>query len=200
MGNSHQEEEDDMDIFEEDDTEKSTPSKGDDSGKLSDKDFLEKWNEVSGRKDKTLDAVRKHQEEVRKAFSEKGRKKEDDEKEETKVSKETVSPLNLILKDLYFDKHPEAKEYWDEVESEAKALGKDPFELYSSSRFLQGEAKARFEEKQGDEDAAGRIGKPFGGKPSSNDAPASVGKLSSADLALLRRRGLSAKDVKPLGA
>ena len=68
-----------MDIFEEDDTEKSTPSKGDDSGKLSDKDFLEKWNEVSGRKDKTLDAVRKHQEEVRKAFSEKGRKKEDDE-------------------------------------------------------------------------------------------------------------------------
>ena len=80
MGNSHQEEEDDMDIFEEDDTEKSTPSKGDDSGKLSDKDFLEKWNEVSGRKDKTLDAVRKHQEEVRKSLfrkrSEEGRRRE----------------------------------------------------------------------------------------------------------------------------
>lgn len=189
-----------MDIFDEDDTDKSTPPKGDDSGKISDEDFLKKWNEVSGRKDKTLDSVRKHQEEVRKAFSEKGREKKDDEKEETKAPKDAVSPSNLILKDLYFDKHPEAKEYWDEVESEAKALGKDPFELYSGSKFLQGEAKARFEEKQGDENAAGRVGKPFGGKPSSNDAPAGVGKLSSADLALLRRRGLSAKDVKPLTA
>lgn len=197
MENSHQEEEDDMDIFDEDDTDKSTPSKGDDSGKLSDEDFLKKWNEVSGRKDKTLDAVKKHQAEVNRAFSEKGRKKEDDGKDETIVPKETVSPSNLILKDLYFDKHPEAKEYWDEVESEAKSLGKDPFELYSSSKFLQGEAKVRFEEKQGDEDAAGRIGKPFGGKPSSNDAPAGIGKLSSADNALLRRRGLTPKDVKP---
>lgn len=188
-----------MDIFN-DDTDKSTPTEGDDSGKLSDEDFLKKWNEVSGRKDKTLDAVKKHQEEVRKAFSEKGRKKGDDGQEETKVPKETVSPSNLVLRDLFHDKHPEAKEYWDEVESEAKALGKDPFELYLGSRFLQGEAKARFEEKQGDEDAAGRVGKPFGGKPSSNDAPASVGKLSSADLALLRRRGLSAKDVKPMEA
>ena len=188
-----------MDIFN-DDTDKSTPSEGDDSGKLSDEDFLKKWNEVSGRKDKTLDAVKKHQEEVRKAFSEKGRKKEDDGKEETKVTQGTVSPSNLILKDLYFDKHPEAKEYWDQVESEAKTLRKDPFELYTSSKFLQGEAKARFEEKQGDEDAAGRVGKPFGGKPSSNDAPAGVGKLTSADLALLRRRGLSAKDVKPMEA
>jgi hypothetical protein len=136
MGNSHQEEEDDMDIFEEDDTEKSTPSKGDDSGKISDEDFLKKWNEVSGRKDKTLDSVRKHQEEVRKAFSEKGRKKEDDEKEETKVSKETVSPSNIILKDLYFDKYLEVKEYWDEVESEVKVFGKDFFELYFSFRFF----------------------------------------------------------------
>jgi hypothetical protein len=103
MENSHQEEEDNVDIFAEDDTNTSTPSEGDDSGKLSDEDFLAKWNEVSGRKDKTLDAVRKHQEEVRKAFSEKGRKKEEDGQEETKVPKETVSPSNLILKDLYFD-------------------------------------------------------------------------------------------------
>ena len=189
-----------MDIFDEDDTDKSTPPKGDDSGKLSDEDFLKKWNEVSGRKDKTLDAVKKHQEEVRKAFSEKGRKKDDDEVEDTKVAPKTVSPSNQILEELYFDKHPEAKEYWEEVKKEAKSLNKDPFELYTSSKFLQGEAKSRYEEKQGDEDAAGRVGKPFGGKPSSKDATAGVGNLSSADLALLRRRGLTAKDVKPLGA
>ena len=107
--------------------------------------------------------------------------------------------MNLILKDLYFDKHQKRKNIGTKSRVRQSSR-KRPFELYSSSKFLQGEAKARFEEKQGDEDAAGRVGKPFGGKPSSNDAPASVGKLSSADLALLRRRGLSAKDVKPLGA
>lgn len=197
MDNSHQEEEDDMDIFQEDDTEKPTPTKGDESGKLSDEDFLKKWNEVSGRKDKTLEAVKKHQEEVRKAFSEKGRKK-DDGNEETKDSHESVSPSNRIVEELYFDKHPEAKEYWEEVKKEAKSLNKDPFELYTSSKFLQGEAKTRFEAKQRDDEAAGRVGEPFGGKPSSKDAMAGGIKLSSADQALLRRRGLTAKDVKPL--
>lgn len=104
---------------------------------------------------------------VAKAFSEQGRKatpKDEDEpkpkakeKPNDEKGKTTVSP---VLKSLYFKSNPEAETVWNTVEAEAEALGKDPFELYESSVFFKGEAKALFEKKVADENAKSNIAMP----------------------------------------
>lgn len=182
MENSHQEEEDFEKLFDEDDTQESTPAEGDDSEKVSDEEFLKRWNEITGRKDKEVDAIRKHEAEVRKAFAEKGR-----QKSEQKV--EVVAPISTIhpvMKSLYFKEHPEAEGYWETVEQEARNLNKDPFELYENSSFFKGEAKARYEARIRDEEAKQKISKPSNGTGSSKADLSSidsgeVGKLSPSD-------------------
>jgi hypothetical protein len=87
-----------------------------------------------------------------KFFSEQGRKTEG-----VKL-KEVITPS--VIKSLYFDSKPEAKEIWEEVETTAKQLGKDPFELYESSPYFKGEAKARFEAKAEEEKSKAKITKP----------------------------------------
>lgn len=69
-----------------------------------------------------------------------------EKKEEVKAT-QVASDVNPVLKSLYFKQNPEAQEIWEEVEREAKNLGKDPFALYESSSYFKGEAKARFSEK-----------------------------------------------------
>jgi len=101
---------------------------------------------------------------VKKYFSENGRKQKEVEKQPELQKEAPANPaVHSVLKSLYFDKHPEAKEYWAEVEKEAKLLGKDAFELYESSSFLKGEAKARHDAKIEEETNKAKIDKPSSG-------------------------------------
>lgn len=121
---------------------------------------------------------------VKKFFSENGRKQKEAEKQpETQKEVDSKPAVHSVLKSLYFDKHPEAQEYWGEVEKEAKLLGKDPFELYESSSFLRGEAKARHDAKIEEETNKAKIEKPSSGVVSkkediSNVKPEDVEKLT----------------------
>ena len=121
---------------------------------------------------------------VKKFFSENGRKQKEVEKQpEPQKEAPAIPSVHSVLKSLYFDKHPEAKEYWSEVEKEAKLLGKDAFELYESSSFLRGEAKARHDAKIEEETNKAKIDKPSSGVVSkkediSNVKPEDVQKLT----------------------
>jgi hypothetical protein len=76
---------------------------------------------------------------------------------------ESTSGINPVVKNLYFNANPEAREIWEDVEKEAKNLGKDPFDLYENSSYFKGEAKARFAEKSEREENKGKLTKPSGG-------------------------------------
>lgn len=123
---------------------------------------------------------------VSKFFSNQGRKQKEEkqpEKKEEVPIKEATPQINPVLKTLYFDKFPETKEVWEEVEKEAKLLGKDPFELYESSSYFKGEAKSRFDAKAEEERNKEKIAKPSGIPGSSKTdiskiKPEEVDKLS----------------------
>lgn len=123
---------------------------------------------------------------VKKFFSENGRKQKVIEKQPESQKEAPATPaVHSVLKSLYFDKHPEAKDYWEQVEAEAKLLGKDPFELYESSSFLKGEAKARHDAKIEEETNKAKIEKPSSGVVSKKDdissvKPEDVDKLTPA--------------------
>lgn len=103
---------------------------------------------------------------VSKFFSEQGRKKSEQSEKPAASKKEdavlgTVQPSeNPVLKALYLNANPEAREIWDEVEAEAKNLGKDPFTLYESSSYFKGEAKARAEAKKTVEESKLKVKQP----------------------------------------
>lgn len=114
-----------------------------------------------------------------KAFSEKGREAKEQPKQEVKTN------TSAVIKNLYFNANPEAKEIWDIVEKEAQTLGKDPFELYESSTYLKGEARARAEARKVEEENKSKISKPSSGTaPKQTDIssvkPEDVDKLPPA--------------------
>ena len=115
---------------------------------------------------------------VKKYFSEQGRKKEEPKKEK----REEIPQTNSVLRTLYFDKFPETKQVWEEVEKEAKLLGKDPFELYESSSYFKGEAKARHNAKIEEEENKSKIAKPSSGTASSKIELSSVKPEDVANL------------------
>lgn len=115
---------------------------------------------------------------VKKYFSEQGRKKEEPKQEK----REDIPQTNSVLRTLYFDKFPETKEVWEEVEKEAKLLGKDPFELYESSSYFKGEAKARHNAKIEEEENKSKIAKPSSGTASSKIELSSVKPEDVANL------------------
>lgn len=115
---------------------------------------------------------------VKKYFSEQGRKKE----EPKQKKREDIPQTNSVLRTLYFDKFPETKEVWEEVEKEAKLLGKDPFELYESSSYFKGEAKARHNAKIEEEENKSKIAKPSSGTASSKIELSSVKPEDVANL------------------
>lgn len=101
---------------------------------------------------------------VKKYFSENGRKQKETVKQTEPQKEAQATPaVHSVLKTLYFDKHPEAQDYWEQVEKEAKLLGKDPFELYESSAYLKGEAKARHDAKIEEETNKKKIDTPSNG-------------------------------------
>ncbi|MBK9482673.1 MAG: hypothetical protein IPO02_11995 [Bacteroidetes bacterium] len=71
-----------------------------------------------------------------------------------------ASEDNPILKSLYLKANPDAAIIWDEVEKEAKLLGKDPYSLYESSSYFKGEAKARAEAKSREETNKNKVKSP----------------------------------------
>jgi chemotaxis protein histidine kinase CheA len=120
---------------------------------------------------------------VKKYFSEQGRKqKEEPKKQEKREEASAIPQTNSVLKTLYFDKFPETKEVWEEVMREAKLLGKDPFELYESSSYFKGEAKARYNAKKEDDENKSKIAKPSSGTASSKIELSSVKPEDVANL------------------
>lgn len=116
---------------------------------------------------------------VSKYFSEKGR----ETKSEPKMA--IAGGTSSVIKNLYFNANPEAREIWQEVEQAAKQLGKDPFDLYESSAYFKGEAKSRAEAKKVEDEAKSKVNKPSSGtgsKPTDISAvkPEEVAKLPPA--------------------
>lgn len=121
------------------------------------------------RLEKTVSDLKKG---VAKAFSQQGR--------QPKEAKEVKTEGNSVIKNLYFKANPEAELEWDNVEKTAKELGKDPFELYESSAFLKGEAKAKFEAKIEEEKNKSKIAKPSS-QPGSSQIDISKTKPEEVD-------------------
>lgn len=91
--------------------------------------------------------------------SKEGGSKEGDGEPEPKPK----TSYSSVVKTLYTDKHPEINLVWDEMLSEATALGQDPIDYYESKKGWQLEAKARAEaerEKESAKDALNIEGKP----------------------------------------
>jgi hypothetical protein len=126
---------------------------------------------------------------VKKFFSENDRKQKETEKQPEPQKEASATPaVHSVLKTLYFDKHPEAQDYWEQVEKEAKLLGRDPFELYESSTYLKGEAKARHDAKIEEETNKKKIDTPSNGtgtpkKNISDVKPEDVEKLKPSEKA-----------------
>lgn len=123
---------------------------------------------------------------VAKFFSEKNKKKTEVKPEEKKPEESTTTQpqqvaVSPVIQNLYFKQNPEAKEVWDEVVKEAKALNKDPFELYESSSYFQGEAKAKAEAKRVEEESKSKINKPSSGTGSSSKIDLSKVKPEDVD-------------------
>jgi len=147
----------DLNQEEEVETKPATESESEDSEDLenifeddSQEEPEDKLDEISELKKQVADLTKG----MAKAFSDKGRESKVEPKEEKKAD------INSVIKNLYFKANPEAQGIWEEVEKTAKEVGKDPFELYESSAYLKGEAKARAEEKKVEEESKSKISKP----------------------------------------
>ena len=88
--------------------------------------------------------------------------------DEQEPKKEAPSVISPVIKGIYFKQNPEVEHVWDEVLEAAKDTGRDPFEVYESSRYFQGEAKARAEAKAKDQSNLDKVTPP-GTKPGSGE-------------------------------
>lgn len=127
------------------------------------------------------DELKRLEKGIQKLAAEMGRKKEPKQAEE---KTEEAPKANSVLKSLYLKANPEANLVWDEVESEAKKLGKDPYELYEYSSYFKGEAKAKAEAKRIEEENKTKISKPESGVPS--DSKTDVSKIKPEDVSKLK--------------
>lgn len=147
----------------EEEVQETSPAQGSDSDEASLDDLFEddsdESQDSSGEsKDDKIERLEKMvaslEKGFKKAFSEKGQQPK--ERVEIKDSPSSSS----VLKNLYMKANPEAQEVWEDVEREAKLLGKDPFELYEASSYFKGEAKARIEAKKVEEESRRKIERP----------------------------------------
>lgn len=122
----------------------------------------------------TRDELKRLEKGIKKIASMVGRTKAETPKEKTEV-KEGGS----VLKNLYFKANPEAQIIWDEVVREAKALGRDPYELYEGSSYLKGEAKARTEAKAEEERNKAKVEKP---STQTDSSPEDISKIKAEDV------------------
>ncbi len=121
----------------EDSEEESKEESKEDSKEESEDDFLERYNAEFGTNFKSVEAIKESQKNLRRAVSEKGQ-----------IKKEEQTFLQKYAEDVLLARHPEAEFVIDELKEEAERTGKDIIDLYKSSTFIQKEAKARAEEEQ----------------------------------------------------
>ena len=119
---------------------------------------------------------------AQKLATELGRLKKGQVETKPKETKEVKTEGNSVIKNLYFKANPEAQEVWDMVEEDAKALGKDPFELYENRQGYKLEAKARAEAKIEEEKNKSKIARPSSQAGSSQ---VDISKVSSEDVSKL---------------
>lgn len=148
-----------------DENEKSTLGENAESEDTSDdlNDIFSDIDEDADDVDTLKEKIARLEKGIQKLATQKGQEKK--EVKETVVEKkeeEIESGASPVLKNLYIKSNPEAEMVWDEVEKEAKALGKDPFELYESSSYFKGEAKSRYDAKTEEETNKSKIDKPSG--------------------------------------
>lgn len=115
---------------------------------------LDIYNKKNGTSFKSWDGVTKSKKEADEMFRKSGlNSKDKEQKNERKNDKQDPAKVHPVVERMFFKSEPDAELIWDEVKAEAKKLGQDPFELYLNSKYFQGEAKARAEEKTERENA-----------------------------------------------
>ena len=149
-------EEETDDIFEEDETDDSNLTKGDDTDDeaLS----LAEYNQRVGKNYKSWDDIYKREKEADKAFA-KGEHKE--KKEEPKV----IAVNDEIIEELLLTKHPEASYVIDELRNTASLKGISVLKLFRESKYFQGEAKQLSDAEKSKEEAKSKIKQPTNGSP-----------------------------------
>ena len=128
---------DDSEESDDSDDSKEESKSGENQKEESEDDFLERYNAEFGTNFKSVEAIKESQKNLRRAVSEKGQAK-----------KEEQTFLQKYAEDVLLARHPEAEFVIDELKEEAERTGKDIIDLYKSSTFIQKEAKARAEEEQ----------------------------------------------------
>lgn len=150
---------------EDDETKKSNQDGDSEDALLAGEEALKVFNKRVGKNYKSWDEVSKREQTVDEFYAKGGKEKQGEKKLEKKAEEK---PSNVI-KNLFFNANPEAKEVWDEVEKAAKLTGRDPFDLYTDETFLQEKAKAKFEERKAEEEAKLKVSDPSNGsRPSSS--------------------------------
>jgi hypothetical protein len=172
------------DLHQEEEDVKSTPVPE------NEEDESENWFEEEKDESDVEQRLARMEKGLNKFFSEQGRTKKKDEvvKEVPKQQEVKISP---VVEKLYFNANPEAKIVWDEVKKAATLTGKDPFELYEEETFFKEKALRKSEENQEEQSAKEKINgtsKKIIGTPSGIN-------LTDEEKALLRRRGLTEKDI-----
>jgi len=156
---------------------------------------LETYNKKLGTSFKSWDDVEKSKKEADSTISKLGQQLKDagiSKPQEVVPSKPDF--LTTYEEDIVISRNPKAAFVLEEIKEVCVATGKSMKEVFTSSTWLQNEAESRFQEKQRKDIESGKVS-----DPSQHVFPGEKGsglKLSEADKYLLKRRGLTAKDVK----
>lgn len=164
------------------------------SNKEKEEKFLSTLNKATGKNFKSIEAFAKSVKAADVAFAQKGKEKKEVEK--PTETRNDVQKTPAWAQEVYFSANPEARLVWPKVSSLAAKMGRDPFEVYTDKdfSFLKKEGLELLEETEEDEENKKKVKSPS--SPSNSKSAKNSGlKLSDADRALLKRRGLSEKDV-----
>lgn len=111
---------------------------------------LKQYNEQAGKSYKSWDSIVKSEKERDKTISTQGQLKKGIKTEEDKS----------LLEDIYLEQHPEAKQVWDKVVTEAGKLKQNPIKLYKESSYFQSEAKVLNEKENQKTEDGKKVTKP----------------------------------------
>ena len=122
---------------------------------------LDDFNAMRGTQFKNWDDVVKSGKEADKAFA----KGEHKKVQETKNDNQATERPDVI-KSLYFNAKPEAKEVWNEVVELANKTGEDPYAVYESTPAFQERAARLHKEAQKESEAKSKLDAPSSFKSS----------------------------------
>lgn len=158
---SNQDEREEEDIFDEPETSNDSEGDGEKDEVSAEEQALKVYNQRTGKSFKSWDDVSKSTKEADRLFAQ-GKHK----KEEPKTTKADTSYFEeRTLKKEY----PESEFVMDELKEMASQKGVSPLELFESSKYFQGEAKAIASEKETMSENKGKVGAPSNGTPYKKD-------------------------------